>query len=334
MCRLTAKFEITLPRYIRVRRAPEDELRYSATMDGFDIEIILIPNGGARGRHNDDIHETRKISRIKLSVSRDEESAPPDIEVNSSGHRDLSERSAWFSGRLGEYRAVALKAVNRLIRFFKYDLRVPILREIHVSDSQFTNPTWVDTNNSEHDSGIHELSSPIVPPRGPELVGEKDLTEHSDVMVQNVLQNDISIEIYQEFFADAQTSIVNGKLHRAILEMAIACEVAIKQLFLRETAIAGAEDEHLEPTRRVDLRAIDLIHIAAKVDFGESFKDIEVIAYSHIDYLFRSRNKVAHIGKAIYHDDGGGEYTVDRHCLEDWWPSVELLMDWIEQHQN
>jgi len=49
------------------------------------------------------------------------------------------------------------------------------------------------------------------------LVGEKDFTADHDVRLQDVLENDLYIEIHQEFLADAQTSIVNGKPARTVI---------------------------------------------------------------------------------------------------------------------
>ena len=331
MPRLTAIYVIELARYVRVRRSEDDRLRYSATIDGFDVEIVLIPNGGARSQQAGDIYETRAMTRISVSVSRDEDSAPPNIDTNNEGHRDFRRRSTWF-GERPEYREVAVKAVNRMVRFCKYELQIPKLRELHVHDSQFQNPKWLGADDLELDSGVVELSVELLSSQGPGLVGEKDFTADHDERLQDVLQNGLSVEIHQEFLADAQTSIVNGNLRRAILEMAIACEVAIKQLFFKESTTAGAAYEYLESKRHVNVRAIDLIHGVAKEVFGESFKDVDSEAYLHIDLLFRSRNKVAHRGRAIYRDNGG-EHTVNRECLEEWWSSVDILMNWIEQHQ-
>jgi len=334
LSRLTATYEIEFARYVRARRAADDGLRYSATIDGFDVEIVLIPNGGDRSRHADDTHETRAITRISVSVSRDEDSAPPNININNEEQRDFTNRSTWFGQHSKEYQTVAVEAVNRMVRFCKYDLQIPNFREFHIHDTQFQNPKWTGADDSELASGVIEHSSEILPPRGPGLVGEKDFTADHDARLQYVLQNDLSIETHQEFLADAQTSIVNGKLPRAILEMAIACEVAIKQLFFRETTTAGAAYEYLERKGRVNVRAIILIHGVAKEVFGESFKDVERDAYVNIDLLFRSRNKVAHRGKAIYRDDVGKEHKVNRQCLEKWWSSIGLLMNWIAKHQG
>ena len=62
---------------------------------------------------------------IVVSVSRDEDSAPPDIDVNDEGHRDFTKRTAWFGERPENFRAVAVKTVNRIVHFCKYELQVP-----------------------------------------------------------------------------------------------------------------------------------------------------------------------------------------------------------------
>lgn len=307
-------------------------LRYPATIDGFDVEIVLIPNGGGRGRYTGDTFQTRAITRIKALVAREEDSAPPNISIDNEGNQNFTGRSAWFDLRRQEYRMVAVEAVNRVVRFCKYMLQIPNVREFRVHDSEFENPEWIGEDHSELDSGVIELSTTIVSSRGTGLVGEKDFTADYDALLRDALQNDLAIETHQEFLADAQTSIVNGNLRRAILEMAIACEVVIKQAFFRETTTAGAAYEYLEHRRYVSVRVIDLIHGVAKEVFGESFSDVENAAYQHIDLLFQCRNKVAHRGKAIYRD-AAGEHSVTRLTLEEWWVSVDLLMRWIAKHR-
>ncbi len=147
------------------------------------------------------------------------------------------------------------------------------------------------------------------------------------------MQNDVNIEMHMEFFADAQTSVVNGKFRRAILELAIACEVAVKGAFFAKSTIAGAAYEYLEDKGKVHTRVIELIDGVAKVALGQSFKDVAPDAYKDIDHLFRARNKVAHRGELIYRDEGGTEREVDRSTLEAWWVSVDTLLSWIDKTQ-
>ena len=333
MYRLTATYKIEFPNRLRVKRAEDDPLCYTAVIEGFDTEVVLVRNGGASIKEKGEIHETRAVTRIDVSISRDDDSAPPDVPVNEKGGRDFTDRAPWFGEREHEYRRVAVEAVNRVIRFFKYEMNTPRLREFSVHDAEFRNPQWTNRNGKELQSGILELTSTVLSPPGPGLLGEKDFTEDEDAKLGRALQNDLDIETHRDFLSDAQTSILHDKLRRAILEMAIACEVAVKGAFFAKATAAGAAYEYLEDKRRVRVKVIELIDGAAKLAFGQSFKDVDPDAYMHIDFLFRARNRVAHRGERTYRDDVGTECQVDRPTLEAWRASVDTLMKWIAKHR-
>jgi hypothetical protein len=228
---------------------------------------------------------------------------------------------------------VAVEGVNRVIQFFKYEMKTPHLRELRVQDSQFQNPRWTDSGGKEPDSGILELSVRLLTPPGPGLLGEEALTQAEDAKLQRAIQNGLIIETYREFLSDAQTSVLDNKLRRAVLEMAVACEVAVKEAFFAKATAAGAAYEYLEDKRQVHVRVIDLIDGAAKLAFGQSFKDADGSAYEQLVYLFRARNKVAHRGRMTYRDDSGEEHRVDRAELVKWWAAVDVLMKWIAKHR-
>ena len=81
----------------------------------------------------------------------------------------------------------------------------------------------------------------------------------------------------------------------------------------------------------VSVRVLDLIHIGGMALLGKSFRDVDMIAYTDIDHLFRARNKVAHRGEAVFRDDKGHLHTVDMKLLNRWWRSIEKLFDWAGQ---
>ncbi len=334
MYRLTATFQIRLQQPLRVKRAEDDPLDYTAGIEGFDVRLVLVRNGGARIGKKGEVHAVRVVTQIHVSVSRDEGSAPPDVPANEKGGRNFTERAPWFGERQRKYSSVVAEAVNRVMSFFKYEINTPHLREVSEHDPEFMNPVWTDGNGAELEPGILEFTSRILPPAGPSLLGEKDFTEGDDAKLRCGLRAKPDIETYREFLSDAQTSILDDKLDRAVLEMAIACEVAVKvavkAAFSAKDAEAGALYEYLENQRKIGVRVLDLIDGIAKVVFGESFKtDVDPAAYEHVDLLFRARNNVAHRGQAVYRDYGGDEQQVDRQTLEAWWPSVDRLVKWI-----
>ncbi|UCE59843.1 MAG: hypothetical protein JSU63_20665 [Phycisphaerales bacterium] len=334
MYKLTATFQIELASWIRLYRAESDALQYRAAIDGFDVEIVLIPDDGLRMSCPGDTFDTRAITQVKVSVSRDEDSCPPGILISAQGGRDFRKRAPWFGQRQEEYRIAAVKAVNRLARFCKYVLWIPNVREFLVHDSQFQNPQWIGEDYAELTSGMDEALAMVISARGPRLLGQKDFTADEDALLQHALQDDVVVETYQEFLADAQTSIVNGNIPRAILEMAIACEIAVKQALFKKTVTAPGASKGSRQNRRERWPVSKLIDVATKETLGESFRQVEKDAYQHIVLLFRTRNEVAHRGRPVYPDDADDEHPVGRAVLEEWWPSVELLMRWIGRHRD
>ena len=210
-------------------------------------------------------------------------------------------------------------------------MRTPSLVEYKNSNQEFRNPQWTNEDGEEFETGRIEFVVTTLPSRGLKLFGEKDFTEADDENLRNALQNDLDIDLHKEFLANAQTSARNGKLSRAILEMVIACEIAVKRAFFAKSTTAGAAYEYLEDKGRIRVSVIELIHNVAKEAVGQSFKDVDSDAYQDIDYLFRARNKVAHRGVMMYRDVGGTECEVDRPTLEVWWASVDTLISWIDK---
>lgn len=246
MHRLTATYDVQLANWVRVKRADDDQLCFSAPIGEFLVEVVLVRNGGASIKEFGEDHPTRPVTQITVSVSRAEDSEPPAVPRNEKGGRDFSARAVWFGDRAEAYRRAAVAEANRAIRFFKYKLHTPHLREFSPHDREFPNPKWTNEDGEEVDSGRREGSLTVLTGSGPRLLGQKNFTANDDSELQKALEHDLSIETYQEFLSDAQTSIHDGNLRRAVLEMAIACEVAVNQAFFAKTPAAGLAFEYLE----------------------------------------------------------------------------------------
>ena len=119
----------------------------------------------------------------------------------------------------------------------------------------------------------------------------------------------------REFFTDAQTSIKNGNTRRAVLELAIAREVATKLAFFKTATPAGAAFEYLENKRKVNVRVIDLLDEPAQEAFSNSFKQTHSVAHKSLENRFRARNRVAHRAVAQYRDDSGAQMPREKSFL-------------------
>ncbi|MBM0741382.1 hypothetical protein JOY44_07075 [Phormidium sp. CLA17] len=144
------------------------------------------------------------------------------------------------------------------------------------------------------------------------------------------MANQVKFRFYEEILSESQASVFNGNLRRAVLELAIACELATKQSFFGEASRAGLAFEYLEDKGRVNVKVLDLITGVAVQVIGQSFKDFDKNAYIDIDHLFRCRNKVAHRGEPKFKDDTGKEYEISEEILQRWWDSAEKLFRWLD----
>ena len=144
------------------------------------------------------------------------------------------------------------------------------------------------------------------------------------------MKSNRNVELYEELLSDAQAAILQKNCRRGLLELAIACEIAIKQKFFRKKTPAGDIFEYLEDSRRLNVPAKELIDGGAKQAFGTSFKEEFSSDYQNIDFLFRCRNKIAHRGEIKYKDNSGTIHNVDEATIKKWWVSVAILLDWLK----
>jgi hypothetical protein len=216
--------------------------------------------------------------------------------------------------------------MNRAIIFFKYRLHNPNLSRLSYRD--FHDPVWIVESGEEISLNLKIfLNSRIWAHK---KFGVTHLSRQDDPDLEKALQCPIHPELSEELLSDAQSAIIHGDFRRAVLEMAIACETAVKQAFFAKATPAGAAYEYLEDKGKVHVTIIELISSVAEQAFGKRFKEDEMDHYDNIDFLFRCRNKAAHRGELIYKDKSGILCSVDDSKLADWWESVEILRAWLQ----
>jgi len=331
MIRLTAKFILKLSDgNFLVCRDLSEEFRYRATIDNYDIEICLNPDFQAY-RNFKDINQANNkeqyhgLSKVLIFVTGQEDIEPPNY--NRTTHTEYYD---YFEKRKKTYSEKAWTALDRTIRFFKYKLRNPSLSTPSQFIQELQNPSWTDSTGREFKShGITIVGHPL-----PERMsfGIKCLTIDEDMNLVQSLRVPVETELHEELLADAQTAIFEGNIRRGALEMAIACEVAVKRVFFAKSSTAGEAYEYLESKRKVIVSVPELIDGAAKQAFGESFKFAERQKYESIQHLFECRNKIAHRGEAWYRDKRGTRRELDRETLDTWWKAIEHLLKWLAYH--
>jgi hypothetical protein len=329
MPRLVAHFAVRTPGFLLVAGLDREEYVYDVRIGEFDVQVQLVPVEGAQAKLEGEDYWSYGVDALRISVSRHEEEAPPPVEINEKGHRDYSAQRPFFSERLPEYKHVAVLAANRIIRFFKYGLGNPLLHELGAGYQDFQNPLWTDEDGNEVGKGtVHFVVQAIPGLTAPKLGAKRLLpTHHRDFV--NALQADSETELHEEILSDAQAAIVENNLRRAVLEMAISCEVAVKGAFFGRSSLGAIVCSYLEDKGRLSVRVLDLISSVARNCAGVSFKDSHPSDFTRIDHLFRCRNKVAHRGDLVFRDDSGNTIVVDKETAVQWWDSVCELLGWV-----
>lgn len=331
MKKLSAIFEINLPNIVLVQWPEEQSIQFQFTHDNFDIELKLLPDDyGTKSKMDHEAYWTRCVDKISIKVGRTETEEIPDIPIDGKGHRDMSKRSPYFDKRLSEYRDIALCFYKRFITYFKYILKNPFIDESHYRKEDFANPKWVDESGIElGTSTITFFAEPIPGMRGDKNLGVKKFNPELNDDFKKALEKGLTPSLDQEILADAQNAIFDGNHRRGILEMAIACELVVKQAFFTKTTPAGSAFEYLEDKGKVRISALEFINRVSEDAFGKSFKTEHPSDYINIDHLFRCRNKIAHRGEVFFKDDAGILHTPNQEILFQWWESVETLLSWI-----
>ncbi len=329
MSKLFAHFEVDLPGQCLVTWPEDQDIRLDCAIGEFDVAMQLVVDSSERAKKTNDAHWTYVLRRVLVSISKDEVELPSAVIPDDKGRKDYTIQAAYFDQRIEQYGDVACKAINRLIRFFKFHLKTPFLMELPSQHRVFQNAKWTDHLGNIVGKGPVVFVSNGVPGRMGQL-GVLKLGPESLEPLEKALQEPLEPKLYEEILSDAQTALFEKNLRRSVLEMAIACEVVVKRRFFSAYTPAGAAFDYLEDTSRIKVRVIDLIHRIAEEAFGRSFHVDHPDQYKNIDHLFRCRNKIAHRGELSYRDDSGVTQPVDYNTVESWWNSIMSLIEWIE----
>lgn len=327
---LKARFDIALPGQCLVSVPDNSNIRFQLSLGDFNIEMQIIPGGSSRSKGKDEPNWTCTIERVVVDVSRVESKLPPVVVPDSTGCIDYSIQMNYFEERTTQFATAAQDATNRLISFFQFKLHTPLLHALPLGHQCFQNPKWLD------DSDQIVGKSPIVMvcervPGEWGTVGVKKLTTDKLVELEKFLTNPVLPSLTEEFASNAQSAWFEGHLRRAVLELAIACEIAVKRRFFAISTPAGAAFDYLEDKAKINIRVLELADKVAQESFGRSFRVDHPNDYLNIDHLFRCRNKVAHRGELSFRDDSAKLKSVDSGVVESWWHSVAILTEWLSK---
>jgi hypothetical protein len=182
MPRLTATFDVSLASRLLVNRPARQELRYATTIDDSDVEIALLEVHHAMTKGDQTIW---MVPRVRVSVSRTETAEPPRIRRSPEGGRNIRDRAPYFSERIVIYRKVAIEALRRFLRFFKYRQAHALLRDTIGDD--LDNPEWTDETGQEVPSGVRFRELPLYGIQLNDEVGIQALAGADEPALQQVL---------------------------------------------------------------------------------------------------------------------------------------------------
>ncbi len=309
-----------------------EERLYScnSTIDSYEVEAQLVPEqDGPKCKGPGDPTFTYCLSTVIIKVAKERSEEIPPVAIDGPLH-DYTARGNYMMTIAREYEKVAEKAIARIARYFKYQLHQPLLSEIVQSRQCLLSPVWFDETGNEIRAGYGLAVGNLPPGMAYRDFGIIAFTDDQDCDLQGAFVNEITPALYEEILADAQAAIYQKNYRRAVLEMAMACELKIKQIYFSKETAAGRAFEFMEDQRRVSMDITDYIHGVAKYALGENFETATSKAdYENLRHLFRGRNKIAHRGELVFRDDKGKEHRIDRAVLARWWVSIERLLDWL-----
>lgn len=325
---LVAHFDVPAPGQCLIAWPEENPATFSVKIDLFHVTVRLIPDESWGSKPKDEPYFTRSVERFDVSVARDEEPLPPKVIPDKDGKMDYTIQTPYFESRTEAFAVAARDAVNRVIEFFQYSLRTPLLQKIPSWEHSLHNPMWTDSEGVSVGKGAGVFVAHPVPGLRGQLGVQRLTLDNADALAR-FLTSPTAPSLADEILSDAQSAWFDGNLRRSVLELAIACEVVVKRHFFANDSPAGAAFDYLEDRAKVSVRVLELIDQVCIEAFSRSFRAEHPDRYRDVDHLFRCRNKVAHRGVLSFRDDGGIQNAVSAEMVKNWWDAVVDLKQWL-----
>jgi hypothetical protein len=326
MKRLIAKYTIQLDECLVVKRPRGNLPTFTVAIDGFDVSISLSEEFTAGFRAAAERLMTCACSQIEVTVSREESEAPPPYAPPEAGGAEFNVWLNYYMTRTDDYAKIASEALGRLFLFFRHRLRQPLLESISPMSHALRNPTWLDETGAVAGKGLGVW----VADDFPRQFGVIPLQAEHDEHLRQALARRPVPKLHAELLADAQAAALRGNIRRAVLELAIACEVVIKAKFYGRS-VGGRTLEYLEEKRKLTVTPLELILKPAESIFGENFSESHKETCSDLEQLVKCRNEVAHRGRAIIRCPVGVVRMANAADLERWLASARKLFVWLRK---
>ena len=304
-------------------------IRLSPNVRGFSVEVTLIPAEHWRGKLRNDDYWTTTLEQMVLLVSRDEPTDPPIIDNLPDGTKDLTQLGAYLRDRLPEYKLAAHELSNNILRYFRDHLFTPSTKSFPMWTQALSSPIWFNAEGKELRGCYVSVVQPVPGMRGE--LGTRRLRPNDLSNLEAFISSPTDTPLDRTLLSDAQTAWFEGSLRRCVLELAICIEVLVKRKFFAAETPSGAAFDYLEDKAKVSVRTLELIDAVALESFQRSYRQDAKDQYTHIDHLFRCRNKIMHRGALIFKTDANVIVDVDAKIVECWWHAVVHLREWISK---
>lgn len=341
MPHLTARYEAELPSPVLLQadrmtsakfKEPvfdDGRLRFKAVIGGFDVVLTIHTHGGGWTQLPDGTALVGAYECV-VEVSREELEEVPEVVTNASGGRDFTPRSPYFQRRAAEYSAATRTCLERFLAYVRFELGQPLIWGAGDSPPHVIKcTTWLDAVGDEINPGFQALGATMTGSRHIRWRAEP-LRGPDEMSLRNALEVPTTVPLHRLIAAQGKDAALEGDLRRAVMELAIASEIAVKQAFFAPESAAGEAFEYFEEKKLVRAAVVDLLKEPSRRAFGEAFSDAHSDAFEQVEYLFRCRNKVVHRGKLTFRDRSGAPQPVDRTTLRDWVDAVHCLFEWLE----
>lgn len=275
-----ATFTIQLPEPLLLEGEPGEPVSMGVNLDGFDAEVLLTLNP--------------KLGRVKKQSRNDSDErwyyAACELEVTISRYEPATEEGResdhFRNVLLPEYRTAAIEAANRCAAFLRYRLWRSLFEAIEQFESDLYDPeAW-----ARHD--ISQRRRFFL----------TDMDERLQDVQQAYCNGHYSPELAEVLLSGAQQSILDKRLHRATLELSMACEVTIKR------------------------RIVTAEQLPEVIDDG--FKNRYQAAYFGLNTLFKARDELTG-QEGLFRFTSAPRRELQREQLKEWGASVTCLKGWL-----
>lgn len=298
------------------------------------ITLITDNSDGVYSRTIEDI-DYFFFNKVKIELT--DKSFKHETRLKSDTHHTLN----YYNKEI--YAPVIIETIDDILLYFKYKLKNNIsnsltLNDIKSIEDSLFNPDITNLKGNQLSIFITENASGFIVLNGFEYLQTKKLSiKHFESnlkseLTENIFAKNDGYPLVDQILSDAQSAAFEGKTPRAILELALAVEVFVKQAYFSRDTISSLTFDFLEGNNG-STSVIDLINKAAVIVFGEKFSASNRDDNLNIIKLFELRNKIAHTGVAKYrdHKDSNQFITANEKTLSELWASALTLVDWLNE---